>query len=165
MGRTPNESRSFQNKAQAKGLIQIKVRVISKLALGSILFFESKRREKSWRTIWSNLPTRPYGRAFVHLSTRSSSEYLYKIDGLSSSIVHLCPSRTNNHGLSSEFVHEVDGLSSSGCPPPSFYAKQPWSVVRFRSWDGRSIRSAVHLRPPSINYHDPSSKSVHATKS
>ena len=128
MGRTPNESRSFQNKAQAKGLIQIKVRVISKLALGSILFFESKRREKSWGTIWSNLPTRPYGRAFVHLSTRSSSEYLYKIDGLSSSIVHLCPSRTNNHGLSSVSVHEMDGPSVR----PFTFHKLSWSVVRIR---------------------------------
>merc|ERR1711917_212147 len=90
-----------------------------------------------------------------------SSESVHEVDGPSSSAVHLRPSRTNNHGLSSEFVHEVDGLSSSGRPPPSIYGKFSWSVVRIRLRDGQYIHPAVHLRPSVINYHGPSSKSVH----
>ena len=100
-------------------------------------------------------------RPHFYIFNGPSSESVHEMDGLSSSTVHLRPSRTNIHGLSSEIVHEVDGLCSSGRPPPSIYGKYPWSVVRFRPWDERSIRPAVHLRPPAMNYHGPSSKSVH----
>ena len=84
------------------------------------------------KTLGQSRPLRTGFRPSVHSSTfvhifyipnGPSSEYVHEIDGLSSSTVHLRPSRTNNHGLSFEFVHEVDSRSSSGRPPTSFYAK------------------------------------------
>ena len=55
-------------------------------------------------------------RPHFYISNGPSSENVHEIDGLSSSTVHLRPSRTNNHGLSSEFVRVAKLAERSEIP-------------------------------------------------